>query len=158
MHVGLPIWREPLPFFQNLEQRAQDVDALVIESVLVAAESILTFRRRYAPQAEATTILELLLVDRENPRSVAHALDRLTGNVRHAPGSEALQAEVESIGAYLRSGYARAVSSPVVGGRRPALAEFLGTVERRLRSLADEVAATYFEDLLAPVPYEQAMT
>lgn len=141
-----------------LEQRPQEVDALVVESVLVAAESILTFRRRYAPQAEATTILELLLVDRENPRSVAHALDRLAGNIRPAPGSEALLAEVESIGAFLRSGYARAVSSPVVGGRRPALADFLGTVGRRLRSLADEIAATYFEDLLAPVPYVQVMT
>lgn len=141
-----------------LEQRPPEVDALVAESVLVAAESILTYRRRYAQQSEATTILELLLVDRENPRSVVHALDRLRTSLQHAPDSTLLLQEVDSITASLRSGYARAVSGPAVSGRRPALGEFLSTAERRLRALADGLAATYFEDVLAPVPYTQVRT
>ena len=46
-------------------------DSLLLESVLISAESIITYRRRYRSQAQLETVLDLLLLDPDNPRSLA---------------------------------------------------------------------------------------
>lgn len=140
-----------------VDQRAAEVDGLVVESVLVAAESIITFRRRYTPRSEVTTTLELLLVDRGNPRSVSHQLDRLCHNLRNIPDSAALLEEAEALGDDVRASYAAAVAAPVVGGRRAELLDFLLAAGARLRALGDAVERSYFEELLPPVPLSQVL-
>lgn len=52
-------------------------DALVIDGVLTAAESIVTYRRRYRGRAHIEGVLQLLLLDQNNPRSVIFALKKL---------------------------------------------------------------------------------
>ena len=42
-------------------------DSLLLESVLTAAESIITYRRRYRSQAQLETVLDLLLLDAGQP-------------------------------------------------------------------------------------------
>ncbi|MCU1593723.1 MAG: Protein containing domain [Frankiales bacterium] len=134
-----------------VEQRPADVDGLVVESVLMAAESIITYRRRYAPRADVSTLLDLLLVDRENPRSVAHQLDRLAGNLAHLPSSEGLRESVERVAVSIRTADVHGLAAAVDGfRRRPQLAVYLGDLGSRLRSLALDVERAYFEDLLAP--------
>jgi uncharacterized circularly permuted ATP-grasp superfamily protein/uncharacterized alpha-E superfamily protein len=49
----------------------------VLESVLTASESVITYRRRYRSDAQLATALELLLFDEDNPRSLAFGLARL---------------------------------------------------------------------------------
>ena len=56
-------------------------DSLVIESVLTAAESIVTYRRRYRSQAQVETLLDLLVLDVTNPRSLAYQVERLADAV-----------------------------------------------------------------------------
>jgi uncharacterized circularly permuted ATP-grasp superfamily protein/uncharacterized alpha-E superfamily protein len=56
-------------------------DSLLLESVLTAAESIITYRRRHRSHARLDTVLELLLLDPDNPRSVAFQLERLGRDV-----------------------------------------------------------------------------
>jgi uncharacterized alpha-E superfamily protein len=60
-------------------------DSLLLESVLTAAESIITYRRRYRSQAQPETLLDLLLVDEDNPRSVGHGLVRLADDLDAMP-------------------------------------------------------------------------
>ena len=60
-------------------------DSLLLESVLIAAESIITYRRRYRSQAQLETLLDLLLVDEDNPRSVGHGLVRLADDLDAMP-------------------------------------------------------------------------
>jgi uncharacterized circularly permuted ATP-grasp superfamily protein/uncharacterized alpha-E superfamily protein len=60
-------------------------DSLLLESVLIAAESIITYRRRYRSQAQPETLLDLLLVDEDNPRSVGHGLVRLADDLDAMP-------------------------------------------------------------------------
>lgn len=59
--------------------------SLVLESTLTAAESIITYRRRYRSRAQLETALELLLHDERNPRSVAYQLERLTDDLDALP-------------------------------------------------------------------------
>ncbi len=58
-------------------ERTAPTESLVIESVLMATESIITYRRRYRSHASVATVIELLLIDGENPRSLRYQLDRL---------------------------------------------------------------------------------
>ena len=66
-------------------ERSTATDSLLLESVLVAAESIITYRRRYRSQAQLETLLDLLLIDPDNPRSLAHQLEELARDVRLMP-------------------------------------------------------------------------
>ena len=69
------------------ETRGTASDSLLFESVLTAAESIITYRRRYRSQAQLETVLDLLLLDADNPRSVAFQLDRLNDNLATLPNA-----------------------------------------------------------------------
>ncbi|HEX2808231.1 MAG TPA: circularly permuted type 2 ATP-grasp protein [Kineosporiaceae bacterium] len=61
------------------------VESLLLESVLIAGESIITHRRRQQGRAQLRTVLDLLITDRENPRSLGHQLERLADDLRHLP-------------------------------------------------------------------------
>jgi uncharacterized circularly permuted ATP-grasp superfamily protein/uncharacterized alpha-E superfamily protein len=64
---------------------ATAVEALVLESVLIAGESIITYRRRHQGRPQLAGVADLLLADRHNPRSVAHQLDRFADDLVHLP-------------------------------------------------------------------------
>src|SRR6201999_3066564 len=53
-------------------------NSLLWESVLTSAESIITYRRRYQSRAQLETVLDLMLIDPGNPRSLGFQLDRLS--------------------------------------------------------------------------------
>jgi uncharacterized circularly permuted ATP-grasp superfamily protein/uncharacterized alpha-E superfamily protein len=65
--------------------RSGATENLVLESVLVVSESIITYRRRYRSRAHLDTVLDLLLQDTSNPRSMAFQLDRLTTDIGELP-------------------------------------------------------------------------
>jgi uncharacterized alpha-E superfamily protein len=88
------------------------VQALVLESVLIAGESIITHRRRNQGRPQPRTVVDLLLADRHNPRSVAYQLDRLAEDLAQlpepsdrrgtAPSGPALRARLSAVQALLR--------------------------------------------------------
>lgn len=57
----------------------------LLESVLDIADSSLTYRRRYLTQMEVPAIIDLLLADETNPRSVAFQLATLDGHLAALP-------------------------------------------------------------------------
>ncbi|HEY0813083.1 MAG TPA: circularly permuted type 2 ATP-grasp protein, partial [Pseudonocardia sp.] len=61
-------------------------DGLVLESVLIAAESVITYRRRRRAGLDA--VLELLITDPDNPRSISYQADRLRQDVAQVPGPD----------------------------------------------------------------------
>ena len=68
-------------------ERAADSDRLVLEAVLTAAESIVTFRRRYRTRSSVDAVLDLLVIDPFNPRSVAFQLQRIRTDLRALPNT-----------------------------------------------------------------------
>jgi uncharacterized circularly permuted ATP-grasp superfamily protein/uncharacterized alpha-E superfamily protein len=70
------------------QTRGTATDSLVLESVLTAAESIITYRRRYRSQAQLETLLDLLLLDEGNPRSVIYQLQRLIDDFDALPNGD----------------------------------------------------------------------
>jgi uncharacterized circularly permuted ATP-grasp superfamily protein/uncharacterized alpha-E superfamily protein len=121
-------------------------DRDVLEGVLVAAESSVTFRRRYRGNVRTSGVLELLLLDRENPRSLTFALREVRAHLGAMPAStgstrperllEHLETAVENIDL-------AALATPT-GLRRPRLQRFFDTTKSQLAQLADSIADVHF--------------
>jgi uncharacterized alpha-E superfamily protein len=127
------------------QERASDIDAMVLEAVLTAAESIVTFRRRYLARAGVEAVLELLVIDPYNPRSVAYQLHRIRTDLRALPNTSPTARPLrllDSLAERVRS------SDPVVlaesqDGRRSELHDFLSGLHSQLRALSDAIRDHY---------------
>ncbi len=139
-------------------ERDAPTDSLIFESLLIATESIITYRRRYRSRAQLQTLLDLMLLDPDNPRSLGYQLDRLLEDLRALPGhpgggrvseSEKLVLEawttLRSVDtAALARPSAIAVSGPGTAGTRQGLDGFLAMIEQRLYAAADALAGEHF--------------
>lgn len=141
-------------------RRDPATDSLLLESVLTAAESIITYRRRYRSHAQLETLLDLLLLDPDNPRSLVHQLDLLINDLRELPvkpGSPrvtpAEKHALETATAIRLADTAR-LSAADGDGRRPELDAFLARITAGLHATADALAADHF---LAIVPQQQVV-
>ncbi|HET9074305.1 MAG TPA: circularly permuted type 2 ATP-grasp protein, partial [Solirubrobacteraceae bacterium] len=124
-------------------------DSLLLESVLSAAESIITYRFRYRSQAQPETVLELLLLDEGNPRSLSHQLQRLDGDLEALPDrggsrrSPARRRVLEAV-SLVALAEPRELCVAADDGRRPELAGLLGRLEQTLSAAAVAVEAEHF--------------
>jgi uncharacterized circularly permuted ATP-grasp superfamily protein/uncharacterized alpha-E superfamily protein len=126
-------------------ERAPETDGIVLEAVLTAAESIVTFRRRYQAQARVEALLELLVIDPFNPRSVAYQLNRIRTDLRALPNTSPTARPLrllDSLAERVRT------SDPVVlaesdNGRRSELGDFLAGLQNQLRTLSDAIRDHY---------------
>jgi len=121
------------------ERRPASVESHVVDSVVLAHDSSITFRRRYASDAGVADVLDLLLLDRTNPRSLAFQLDRLHDDLGTVPAAEHLLSDVGDLLAELDPAAVTAGD-----GRRDRLAEALESMAWRLRSAADEIQRVHF--------------
>ena len=104
----------------------------MLEAVLTAAESIVTFRRRYRTRSSVDAVIELLVIDPFNPRSVAYQLQRIRTDLRALPNSSPTTRPLRLLDAggtrtHRRSGSARGV------GQWPSapLEEFLAGLQNQ---------------------------
>lgn len=123
-----------------------EVEQEVLEAVLRASESVVTHRRRYRGALYAQGVIDLLVCDAENPRSLRFALARVrehiaaqplsTGSTRPERLLDQLQEKVE--------GLVAVELSASIGGRRAVLDETLLDVEAQLAEIARAVEALHF--------------
>ena len=130
--------------------RGTATDSLVFESILAASESIITYRFRYRSQAQLETVLELLLLDGGNPRSLAYQLERLTEDLDSLPtpaGGPRLRPEqrlVLEASTMLRLADLGALAGELRDGQRPALEALLSDLHALLTRTGDTVDAEHF--------------
>ncbi|HUB75805.1 MAG TPA: circularly permuted type 2 ATP-grasp protein [Solirubrobacteraceae bacterium] len=148
--------------------RGTAADSLLLESVLGAAESIITYRFRYRSHAQLETVLELLLRDPGNPRSLAYQLERLTEDLDALPLGSPIRLREEQrlvLEAHTRL---RLADLPALvredeDGRRPELDSLLASLAELLLGAGDAVDATHFVhttptfSLLGPAGAEPAI-
>jgi uncharacterized alpha-E superfamily protein len=60
----------------------------VLEAILEMADSSITYHSRYLTSVQVDLVLDLLLVDEANPRSIAFQLARLREHISELPGSK----------------------------------------------------------------------
>ncbi len=133
--------------------REPAAESLIAESALTAAESIITYRRRYRSHAQVDTLLDLLLADPGNPRSLRFQLDRLEEGVGALDAARGVDADAsalskvrEAIGMLEDTESTRLVT--VSDGNRHELGSFLWEMRRHLLGIADAIGADNFTRLL----------
>ncbi|BAM04665.1 circularly permuted type 2 ATP-grasp protein [Phycisphaera mikurensis] len=138
--------------------RASASEGLLLGALLEVGVSAMTYRSRHRALPRIVPVLELLLLDPKNPRSVVwqlHAIEQHLADLPDAPGGphpagatpgrSRHHAAAEAAGRLLAevSGSVPAGLAAVEGGRREALATLLERVVTGLPGLSDEVSRAY---------------
>jgi uncharacterized alpha-E superfamily protein len=135
-------------------ERSTATDSLLLESVLIAAESIITYRRRYRSHAQLETLLDLLVVDVDNPRSLASQLDqlgvdlRLMASLDRGPRLSEPERLLLEASTALRLAHTALLAGPREDGTRPELDGFLTRILELLYRTADAIDRDRFVHLL----------
>ena len=115
------------------------------DAVLGANESLVAYRRRYRSEVDFHAVVDLLLRDDANPRSLAYQLDRLREHAAGLAWSEgAALVERASIAAFAQ------VDHDVSNGRVVSLDAFVLGVRGPLLDLAAAVVQRWFADPVNP--------
>jgi uncharacterized circularly permuted ATP-grasp superfamily protein/uncharacterized alpha-E superfamily protein len=129
-----------------------------LDLALELADSSMTYRARYFTTAQLAPVLDLLLCDEGNPRSLAYQVAAIANHVGRFPrerdggdpGAVLLLAQAAL--AELRGAEVRRLARGGPDGRLPALAALLEAVAFALPELSETISATYFRHALAVRP------
>jgi uncharacterized circularly permuted ATP-grasp superfamily protein/uncharacterized alpha-E superfamily protein len=128
----------------------------LLEPLLEISDSLMTYRRRYFAGVQISSVLELLLLDEGNPRSLAFQLAALREHARHFPREADLfqeneQRRVAELSADLLDSVDMILSQPPADGSDGALDVLLTHVLSELTSLGNEFTNRYFSHTVASV-------
>lgn len=126
----------------------------ILEPLLEISDSLMTYRRRYFSGVQISSVLELLLLDEGNPRSLAFQLTALHEHARHFPREADLfheneERRVASLLATLRDDAAVILNRPDVD--QQALDALLLHCLAELNALGHEFTHRYFSHTVASV-------
>jgi uncharacterized alpha-E superfamily protein len=133
------------------------VENAMLEACLVSNESLITYRRRYRSYLQLTTVLELLLFDDANPRSLIFQLNRMTEHVQLLPTQATAKhmTELERLileaSTQLRLNEAAALAQPDREAMtHQALDQLLARLSRLISQMSNVITETYFTSPVAP--------
>jgi uncharacterized alpha-E superfamily protein len=135
-------------------ERSPETDRLVTEAVLTAAESIVTFRRRHQLRVRIEGLVELLVFDHFNPRSVAFQLNRVRTDLLAMPSTSPTARQLRLLDGLIERIRTADLAElcETTDGQRPALADFLSALQSQLRDLSETIRTAYQQSPPAPQP------
>ncbi|MFW1678025.1 circularly permuted type 2 ATP-grasp protein [Pontibacter sp. JAM-7] len=136
------------------EGRSQD---LLLETLLLSTEALISYRRRYLAQLDIGDGLKLMLMDRSNPRSMLFLMQELTQHLDTLESdllSQSLtpeQKQLLSATTELQLADIEALEKADEEGiERTTLDAFLKSLQERLRITADLISDRYFDHTAGP--------
>ncbi len=138
----------------TLVSTAED-EAPLLEAVLEVCDSSITYRRRYLTRLEPHALVDLLVADETNPRSVAYQVVEMLGHLHALPRENAHPRESadRQRALKLRASLQLAdltAACVAVGGRREGLEAMLTELQGELTLLSEAVAEVYFTHSVVP--------
>lgn len=120
----------------------------LLESVLEVADSGMTYRRRYRATLQTAPVVDLLLTDETNPRSVIYQIDALNAHIGTLPidpgrTRSPQERSVLSLLNALKLAEVERVCAAEPDGGRPLLTAFLIDLATRIPALSDSLSARY---------------
>jgi uncharacterized circularly permuted ATP-grasp superfamily protein/uncharacterized alpha-E superfamily protein len=125
----------------------------LLETLLQIADCSMTYRRRYQESLQPAAVLDLLLADDTNPRSLGFQLAALAEDVEHLPrdanqaGRSSEQRLMLSSLTAVRLADIDHLTQVNSDGRRVALEELLSQLAMALPELSDAITQTYLTHL-----------
>ncbi len=126
-----------------------------LDTVLQIADSTITYRTRYFSSLRTDYVLELLLADEGNPRSLGFQIVALFDHVQNLPahgcadGAPEYEAFIEKAVKALRSVRIEELEVRDADGHAGALEDWMRDVKAHLYDLSDGLSARYFSHLTA---------
>jgi uncharacterized alpha-E superfamily protein len=137
---------------------SEDVNtSALLEPLLEIADSSMTHRRRYLAQAQLSSMIDLLVADNGNPRSLVFQVNALTEHAANLPRDENAsiatgeQWRLTELAARLKnSDIAELACRHAIGEREP-LRDWLAEFGAGLGAVSDELTHHYFSLTVARV-------
>jgi len=126
----------------------------VLEPVLEIADSVMTYRRRYFAQPLWPPVLDMLLADETNPRSLAFQVDALADHVANLPqengrGRESRQ--IDALRGLIEGADLTALAAAQLAGSGDGVNVLLARIAMELRGFSDALTHQYFTHAAAQV-------
>jgi uncharacterized circularly permuted ATP-grasp superfamily protein/uncharacterized alpha-E superfamily protein len=121
-----------------------------LEALLEIADSVMTYRSRYASRFQLGAVLDLMLCDETNPRSVAHQLMQLAAHAAEVPQDSRLSTQPVDHGiaggllSLIRRVDIQDIARQYEADDTTPLETLLGDVEATLPELSDLISHRYF--------------
>jgi uncharacterized alpha-E superfamily protein len=137
-----------LGIFGKAKDDEDDTGSLLF--VLELADSFITYRSRYRLAPLLPLVLDLLLVDESNPRSIAYQLAELERHIGSLPQSGESGARIEeqrtalSLLTSVRLANVTELAEPDSAGTRTSLRKLLSAQIEALPALSDVIGRRYF--------------
>jgi uncharacterized circularly permuted ATP-grasp superfamily protein/uncharacterized alpha-E superfamily protein len=129
-------------------------EAPLLEALLEAADSVITYRRRYLASLQVAPVVDLLLTDQSNPRSVIFQLLLLGEHLRELPRdptrSGPASPEAIVLSASSRLQLIDIVAACAAEGGRAGLMALLDQLARELPTVSDALSGQYLNHATAP--------
>ena len=127
----------------------------LLESMLAAAESLITYRGRYRAELHFPTVLELLLLDESNPRALVYQLKRLQEQIRSLPreklGYRLSKEEQLILEALTQLQLSNTMQLAELSGQmRQGLEKLLARLAQLLHELSEALTLNYFSHVQGP--------
>ncbi len=133
------------------------VEQRLLEAILAAAESLITYRGRYRAELHFPTVLELLLLDESNPRALVYQLKRLQAQIRSLPReklgyrlSPEEQLILEALTQLQLSDTMQLAERSEKMPERQGLEKLLARLAQLLLEISDALTRTYFSHVQGP--------
>jgi len=120
-----------------------------LEALLEVSDSIMTYRARYRAAFQLSPVMDLLVVDETNPKSLAFQLGQLAAHVEHLPRQDARRyASAEERTALQMLTSVRLLDVSGLGQEESncndrELAGFLKSTEQQLKRFSQQISAHY---------------
>jgi uncharacterized circularly permuted ATP-grasp superfamily protein/uncharacterized alpha-E superfamily protein len=117
-----------------------------LEMLLQIADSSITYRSRFLTQMRVEHVLELLLADETNPRSVLFQIEKIENHVQQLPDNEGRTAEMERVAGLLnlvREQPMDDLAGRDQEGEMRVLDELLRNLKSGLLDLSEDLTARY---------------
>lgn len=139
------------------QQSSEEEQILLSDSMLTIVDSLMSYRRRYRYGIKIPELLDLVIYDENNPRSLAFQLSKLERHVASLPqenktGSrtEIERLTLETATLVRLADVNRLAQVNEDSGRRETLENFLNVLNTRLPALSDALTSTYFRTAETP--------
>lgn len=141
-----------------------EVENLMLEDLLVTIENLITYRRRYRSSLQRHSVLKLVLLDEDNPRSLAYQFSRLQKYISQLPrqySEHMLSGEERNIleaATQLRllniDGLSQLADDSVV---YHSLDQFLSGIIQSMSSTCEALTDNFFSHTEGPQPLGQSL-